>query len=253
MWKIFQKPGVLVGIPDYIDPSQLGDLLRLTGFGWVAVKVLQGTAKQDYNIDWLTRSGWPQAMRTRGITFGLWGYHMTDPAAEAKLASDLIGQFDDAAHSTFYIADCEAEYTSWGGEITRSAAFVKAFRALRPSRPAALTSYGGATLDNNLSSVFDYRPWQQSQFDFLPQCYFQQAAELEPAHCIEQAVTAGWGITEIHPIVASYSDTLGRMTGAQNGYLLRNCKKRFGIQGYSVFNGENMGSQDYADLQQIVG
>jgi hypothetical protein len=252
-WKVFQKPGMLVGIPDFADPSILGDTLRQSGFGWCAVKVLQGTNQDNYSIDWLVNTKWPEALRLRGITFGLWGYHENNPAAEAQLASDLITKFDDANHSCFYIADCEAEYTSWGGDVTRSAQFVSAFRKFRPTRPAAMTSYGGATLDNNLSTVFDYKPWQQNSFDFFPQTYFQQAPELEPAHCLEQAVAAGWTIDVIHPLVGVYHDTLGRITGAQNAYLIRNCRKRFNISGYSVFDAENMTIEDYKAFKEILG
>lgn len=253
MWKTFQKPGIFVAHPDFADPGVFGDTLRQRGFGWCAVKVLQGVNAEDANIDWMERAGWASALRKRGITFGLWGYHETNPAAEANLASTLITRFDDDAHSCFYIADCEMEYTTWGGDETRSAKFVNEFRRLRPGRTAALTSYGGAALDNNLSSVFDYKPWQNSLFDFMPQTYFQQAPELEPAHCLEQAIAARWRADAIHPIVGSYTDSFGRMTGAQNAYLLRNCIKRFNTKGYSVFNAENMTPDDYKSMQTILG
>lgn len=250
MWKVFQNPGVFVARPDFQDPTIVADRLKAAEISWCAVNVLQGT--EVVWADWMDRTNWPSILRSRGITFGLWGYHKTDPVAEAKLASDLIGHFDDPAHSTFYIADCEGEYTtSWGGEITRSKAFVQAFRTLRPSRPAALSSFGAAIWDFNLNTVFDYKPWQNNQFDFMPQAYFNQAAELEPAHCFEHALAAGWQPNQIHPTVGIYQDTLGRVSGDEYSYLLRNCRKRFNMLGWSLYNLENTSAEDLAALARV--
>jgi hypothetical protein len=249
-WKVFQKPGIFVGHPDFADAQQFANRLAANKIGWCAVYVHQGASAQ--NVDWLDAHNWASIMRNAGITFGLWGYLSHDPVGEAKLASDLISHFDDPAHSTFYIADAEAEYTSWGGDITRSATFASTFRNLRPARPAALTSFGAATWDFSESTVFDFKPWQQNNYDFLPQCYFQQAAENEPAHCVEQAIAEGWPASTVHPIVGIYDDQLGRINGDQYSYLLRNCIKRFGTVGWSIYNAENVTDADLQALARLA-
>src|SRR3954463_16680351 len=97
--------------PDFADAATFARKLASHGFKWVAVKGHQG--QEERNRSWLEAHDWAGNMRRAGITFGLWGYLTDNPVAEAQLASDLITRYDDPGHSCFYIADAEAEYTSW--------------------------------------------------------------------------------------------------------------------------------------------
>lgn len=246
-WPIFQKAGVFVAHPDFADAQQFAAKLAASRFGWCAIYAHEGASEQ--NAGWLSSHDWFGALRAAGVRPGIWGFLKDRPEVEAQLASDLVAKYDGPGSDVFYIADAEAAYKSdTGGDRGRSARFVAAFRHLRPSRTAALSSYGAASWDNLLGTVFDYAPWQQNRFDFLPQAYFQQAAELEPGHCVEQAIANGWPAATVHPTVALYTDALGRVNGDQYSYLLR----RLQTKGFSAFNAENATDADLAALARIA-
>lgn len=260
-WPVFAKAGIFVAHPDFTpDPAAYVAKLASYGFGWCAIYAHQGLAEQNAGP---IMQAWLAALRAHSIRPGIWGFLETAPAAEAQLASDLIAKYDGPGSDLVYIADAEALYTAWGGDAARSTAFVKAFRALRPKRSAMLTSYGAAAWDNSLATVFDYKPWQAGPFpfEFAPQAYLNTAAELEPRHCIDQAILNGWPITAVHPVVATYTSAPNdpvpnqKIDGDQWSYLLRNLaptKGTVATRGWSVFNAEDSSDADLAALSRIA-
>lgn len=251
MWKIFDKNGVFVAHPDFADANLFASKLAAHGFGWCAIYAMEGT--QEQNASWLAGHDWFSALRANGVRPGIWGFLEEDPVGEAQLADALISKYDGPAHDVFFIADAEASYKAdTGGDRTRSGKFVNEFRRLRPTRVAALSSYGAAVWDNLLGSVFDYGPWQNNLFDFMPQAYFNETGEYEPGHCVQQALANGWRAVDIHPTVSSYDGALGRINGDQYSYILRTLNARYMTTGFSVFNAENMTDADFDAYSRLA-
>src|SRR5205807_10229556 len=159
---------------------------------------------------------------------------------EARLAAQLVDKYG----LDFYIANAEATYdrAARGGLWARSAQFTQAFRALEPSLPAALATYGAATGNNVLP--IDFAAWRNAGFDLLPEAYYNEFPEYRPDLTVAHALRAGWTRDRVHPIVGVYH----RYPAARYVALLR----RAGTLGFSVFVADQAGPRDYAALGQAI-
>src|SRR5439155_83773 len=83
-------------------------------------------------------------------------------------------------------AERSYERTSGGG--WRSAAFVRTFRSLEPTLPAALVTYGGAPAPFVLP--IDYAAWRNGGFDLLPEAYYNQYRNYRPDLTVAHALRA---------------------------------------------------------------
>ena len=218
--------GAFVADTREVDPTWLGHELRDNGFTWLAVKLHDGTTATPIEPSWIVR--FEQAS---GLTVGGWGVERTDPAAEAKLASDLVSQYGLG----FYIADAEAEYKYTHADgtsserIARSKQFVSAFRALQPLLPAGLSSYCRADTQD-----LDWQAWVDGGFAFLPQAYVNaQGDSSAPAKCVAGA--AKWfPATQVHPTVGSYHAPVADPSPQAYAQLLADA----GTTGFSVYLAE---------------
>lgn len=191
-----------------------------SGYSWVAIQVndrgvIHNPAIQLFVNIW----------RFYGYKVGGWGINHTDPVGDARDASDAIREYG----LDFYIADAEAEYKASEGGWERSARFVSEYRRLRPSFPSALSSLGGSpepwVMDIN------YKPWQEANFDFLPQAYWNDYLEYEPGSVLSHARRAGFNPLRVHLTYGLYPGHRG--TIPLSTYLLQ--PKTIG---YSVFRAE---------------
>ena len=214
-------------------PSSLADELAATDFSWIAIQIHNGLATRRIDLSWLG------VFRAHGLAVGGWGVELKRPRREARLAARLVDRYG----LDFYIADAESSYkVDTGGVWGRSSAFTQAFRALEPTLPAALTTYGAPTC----TCVFpiDYGAWRRTHFALLPQAFYNQFREYRPDRTVAHALRAGWRRSEVHPVIGVYHG----FPAARYVPLLR----RAGTIGFSVFVAEAARPNDYAALAPLV-
>jgi hypothetical protein len=215
-----------------VDPDILGRQLLDAGFGWVAVFLHDGTAEDPVEADWVARF-----RRASGLPVGGWGVLRTQPVEEAAVADRQLARYG----LDFYVADAETEYEYSGTtgpdavRFERSRAFTAAFRALRPTLPAALSSYCRTDLHD-----LDWAAWQGSGFVFLPQAYVNDfGADAAPAACA-QAAAPTFGAANVHPTIGMHPGAKRALSGAGYARLLR----RAGTVGFSVYLAETRMDED---------
>ena len=232
---VWNGAGVFVADPgDFPGPWGLADQLQQNHFSWVAFELHDGLTPKSLDPMWVS------VFRDHGLRVGGWGVEQTHPAQEAQLAAQLVDQYG----LDFYIANAEATYTrgARGGLWRRSADFTQAFRAVEPSLPAALATYGAATGNNVLP--IDFASWRDANFDLLPEAYYNEFPEYRPDLTVAHALRAGWRRDEVHPIIGVYH----RYPAARYVALLR----RAGTLGFSVFLADQTRPADYAALGQAI-
>jgi hypothetical protein len=175
----------------------LGRILREAGFGWVAVRVQDGTVEDPVQADWVYRF-----RLASGLPVGGWGVLRIEPEAEARLGSELVARYG----LDFYVANPEVEYEFSGADgpsderSGRSSRFVGAFRTMRPLPfPLGLSSY--CRPDHH---DIDWASWRGAGAAFLPQAYVNDiGAEGSPPACVTGArgVFAG---DDIHPVIGMH-------------------------------------------------
>lgn len=232
---VFSGAGVFVDNPqDFPDPATVAGWLQAAHFTWIALHIDDvGT------LDW-TDPTWIPTMRAHGIHVGIWGVESLDPIAGAAIANLAI----DLYAPDFYIADAEAPYmgkkrsTGW----ERSEMFVRAFRAMQPSLPAALVTLGAATAPYVLP--IDYAAWRNAGFDLLPEAYFNQYKGDRPDLTVASAQRAGWPLSAVHPVIGVYH----HYPAANYVPLLQSLATR----GFSVFLGDQMSAADFSALSGVA-
>jgi hypothetical protein len=218
--------GALVWHEADVEPTALGQTLRAAGFGWVAVYLHDGLVEDPVEADWVYRF-----RLASGLPVGGWGVLRTEPEQEAALAEQLLGRYS----LDFYIANPEVEY-EFSGESGpspersgRSQRFVSAFRDLRPSLPAAVSSYCRPDRHD-----IDWTSWRQAGFVFLPQSYVNDVGdEVAPARCVEGAA-AFFPRGAVHPTVGMHQGAMGSLDAGAYVELLA----RAGTVGFSVYLAE---------------
>jgi len=173
----WQTAGGLVYDAQAVDPTVLGNEMRAAGFGWVAVRIADGTTVIAPSPQWISLF-----RAASGLPVGGWSVLRDRPVQEAQLASSLIAQ--DGLD--FYIANAEQEYAYTIGtdsspdRFARSRAFVTAFRAAEPTLRAGLSSYCRPD-----GQDIDWGTWAKAGFAFLPQAYVGDLGPSgEPATCV---------------------------------------------------------------------
>jgi hypothetical protein len=245
---IWKRAGVFVAFRG-LDPVQLGRTLKASNFSWAIVPLHDPAHLMDRL--------WIEQLRAQGILVGGWAYLGKEPEADAARYSRMLRDYG----LSFFVANAEAEYKSdTGGDYERSARFVKAFRALEPEMPAALSSYGylgdwskmGSAEDRTKMRVFDFAAWRDGDFRWLPQLYWQSYEEYEPVRAVQWAIAKGWPKDWIHPTIGLYDPDRGgprRHTALEYVQKLQQVK----TAGVSVYSANAIRDEDYRVLSQAIG
>ena len=238
----WRSAGALVWHETDVEPTLLGRVLREAGFGWVAVRVQDGTVEDPVQADWVYRF-----RLASGLPVGGWGVLRTEPEAEAKLGSELVARYG----LDFYVANPEVEYEFSGADgpsderSGRSSRFVGTFRTLRPSPfPLGLSSY--CRPDHH---DIDWASWRRAGAAFLPQAYVNDiGAEGSPPACV--AASRGFfARDEIHPTIGMHIGLRGTVDVATYVDLLA----RAGTVGFSVYLAETrMTDADWRALGSAI-
>lgn len=235
---VFDGAGVFVDNPgDFPGPVALADELQRDHFSWVAFHAHNGIW-----VSWGVPQDWIDALRSRGIAVGLWGWEDAHPQLDAQLAVYQVRQ----VHADFYIADAEWDYerARHSAGWYRSQMFVNTFRQYEPDLPAAVTTFGGAPAPWVLP--IDFAAWRGAGFDFLPQAYFNQFPRVDrPDLTVAHAERAGWALDRVHPVIGVYH----RYPAANYVPLLRAA----GTTGYSLYLADQATAADYQALSVLNG
>jgi hypothetical protein len=232
---VFSGVGVFIDNPqDFSDAPTLASELQAAHFTWVAFHV-----DDVGNLDW-TPPSWLGVMRAHGIEVGAWGAEGPNPIASAGVADLSIRTYG----FDFYIADAEAPYEKQKGAngYWRSSFFVRAFRSMQPTIPAALVTLGAAKAPYVLP--IDFAAWRSGGFDLLPEAYYNQYPGYRPDLTVAHAQRAGWSLDAVHPVIGVYHD----YPAARYVPLLQN----LGTHGFSVFLGDQMTAADFSALSGVA-
>ncbi len=236
----WRSAGAFVWHTDGLDPAHLGQEMRANGFGWVAIRIHDGTTVDRVAPDWIARF-----RRASGLPVGGWGVLRDQPAQEARLAGSLIGQLG----LDFYIADAEVEYeySNQSGQSAqragRSAAFVRAFRTIEPQLPGALSSYCRADKHD-----IDWPAWRGADFAFMPQAYVDQfGGAAAPAACA--AAAAGFFAPgDVHPTVGTFPTSRPLPSPAAYAQMLKAAR----TVGFSLYLAETTPDTAWRDYGQAI-
>lgn len=230
---VFARAGVFVDTPqDFPGPWALAAELQADHFSWVALHV------DDVPTIDLTEQLWIDVMRAHGIEVGAWGVAGTDPVASAAVADYAIRTFG----FDFYIADAEAPYEKTDHGYGRSSLFVRAFRALQPTIPAALVTLGAARGPYVLP--IDFASWRNAGFELLPEAYYNQSRYYRPDLTVAHAIRAGWPVSLVHPVIGVYH----HYPASRYVPLL----ETDGAEGFSVFLADQATPADFAALAALA-
>jgi hypothetical protein len=210
-----------------VEPTLLGRVMRESGFGWVAVRLHDGTVEDPVEADWVYRF-----RLASGLPVGGWGVLRTEPEREATLASALVERYG----LDFYIANPEVEYEFSGMDgpsherSGRSSRFVGTFRSLRPAPfPLGLSTYCRPDRHD-----LDWTAWRQGQVAFLPEAYVNDVGlDVAPASCVA-AARGVFPRTDVHPTIGMHVGSRGTVDVATYVDLLA----RAGTVGFSIYLAE---------------
>ena len=232
----FDGAGVFVDNPGNLPgPWGLAVQLEENHFDWVAFHVTNGLNQLELDPMWI------DVFREHGISVGGWGYEEEHPLIDAVLAALAVRRYG----LDFYIADAEAPYlqTKKVHGWKRSRTFVKVFRSLQPTLPAALTTYGAA--EGPWVIPIDYASWREAGFELLPQAYYNQFPRVyRPDLTVAHSIRAGWTIDRVHPVIGVY-----RKYPAANYVPLLEAA---GTRGFSVWLGDQATAADYLALSVLT-
>lgn len=246
---LWEGAGVFVHIAGDISAALLARTLRENGFSWVAVMTHHGL--ELHNEDALER-GWLKELRAAGLRVGGWGYNQTEPEAEAALAAELVERFG----LDFHIANAELEYKCSGDDglcsgaidpaaerFGRSGRFVRAFRAVLPELPAAVSTYGRVDLAN-----LDWAAWRAGGFHLLPQSYLNERHMDDPVLSAGGAVQERWALSAVHPTIGAYDGQAGEILIDE--YVAR--LEEAGTTGFSVYLAHHIADEEYEELGEAI-
>ena len=184
-----------------------------------------------------TRSGSTSSASTVSRSApGVWsGRH---PLIEAVIASVQVQRYG----LDFYIADAERTYESNQGGGWRSANFVRDFRQLEPTLPAALVTLGAAPAPYVLP--IDYAAWRNAGFELLPEAYYNKFSVYRPDLTVAHALRAGWTAAQVHPVIGIW----GRYPAVNYLPWLESD----GARGFSVFLADQAQAADYDALSALA-
>jgi len=228
---VFDGVGVFMDNPqDFPDPETLGTWLQDAHFTWVAMHIDDLPTFEAVDRHWI------DTLRAHGLEVGVWGAEGNNVASDVAVANYAIQTwgFD------FYIADAENPFEKKGAY--RSGEFVRAFRQLQPTIPAALITLGAAKAPWVLP--IDFAAWRSGGFDLLPEAYYNQYPGYRPDLTVAHAQRAGWSLDTVHPVIGVYH----HYSAAKYVPLLQG----LGTRGFSVFLADQMSLADYSALAGIA-
>lgn len=234
--QLWQGAGVIVADAAGFAPDR-ARTLRRSHFRWVAVKIHHGLDSELRNGQAL-RDGWARGFRRNGIRVCGWGVLDDEPVLEARLATALVA----GSGLDCYVADAEGLYmgAGYGGVVSRSSEFVRAFRERAPLLPGAVTTEGAAIHPWVLP--FDYASWRDHGFALLPQAYLSIEAHYGPSYAVAHAVRAGYTQERVHPMIGiGWAEKRRKHWGGD--YVWRLVRAQ--TTGFSVFLGETTGDVDF--------
>lgn len=245
---IWDEDGIFVNDLSAFSPQLHGEAARSAGFRWIAPRIQDGVTVESN----LGGAGALAPLRAQG--FGIVGWHVCreNPEAEAPV---LAQQAHDLKLDGI-IANAEYEYEfsadKFGGDsqaargerFGRSRRFLTALRALLPTTPVALSTFGRADRHD-----LEWSAWIQDGAHFLPQAYPNVAAELEVGLCVERAgqclsAALSWTPDRVHPTINMTTEGSGAVSPAKyTEDILAS-----GAKGFSVYLGEVMAEDAYKAL-----
>ena len=228
---VFDGVGVFMDNPqNFPDPETLGTWLQDAHFTWVAMHVDDLPTFEAVNRHWI------DTLREHGLQVGAWGAEGKNVASDVAIANYAIETwgFD------FYVADAENPFEKAGAY--RSGQFVRAFRQLQPTIPAALVTLGAAKAPWVLP--IDFAAWRSGGFDLLPEAYYNQYPGYRPDLTVAHAQRAGWSLEAVHPVIGVYH----HYSAAKYVPLLQG----LGTRGFSVFLADQMTLADYSALAGLA-
>jgi hypothetical protein len=243
---IWDEDGVFVNDPSAFSPHLHGEWAWTAGFRWVAPRIQDGETAA--NSDELRGSGALGLLRTRGFHIVGWHVCRERPEEEAKLLARQTAELGLAG----VIANAEYEYEYSAGasdadraeRFGRSRRFLSALRAVLPTIPIALSTFGRGDRHD-----LDWAAWIQDGAHFLPQAYPNVAAELEVGLCVDGAgrclsSPVSWTHDRVHPTVNMTGEGSGPVAPVKYAADLAAAH----VTGFSVYLGEVMAEADYRAL-----
>jgi hypothetical protein len=247
---VWDEDGVFVNDPSAFSPHVHGEVAWAAGFRWVAPRIQDGDSAA--NADELRGSGALGLLRTRG--FAIVGWHVCRDRPEAEVP--LLARQAAELGLTGIIANAEYEYEYSAGtseadraeRFGRSRRFLAALRAVLPTMPIALSTFGRGDRHD-----LDWATWIQDGAHFLPQAYPNVAAELEVGLCVDGAgrclsSPASWTHDRVHPTVNMTGEGSGPVPPAKYAADLVAAR----VKGFSVYLGEVMAEADYRALAEAA-
>jgi hypothetical protein len=228
---VFDGVGVFMDNPqNFPDPETVGTWLQSAHFTWVAMHIDDLPTFEAVDRHWI------DTLRAHGLQVGVWGAEGVNVASDVAIANYAIESwgFD------FYIADAEDPFEKKGAY--RSGQFVRAFRQLQPTIPAALVTLGAAKAPWVLP--IDFAAWRSGGFDLLPEAYYNQYPGYRPDLTVAHAQRAGWSLDAVHPVIGVYH----HYSAAKYVPLLQG----LGTRGFSVFLADQMSIADYGALSALA-
>jgi hypothetical protein len=246
---IWDEDGVFVNDLSAFSPHLHGEWAWSAGFRWIAPRIQDGVTVESK----VGGSAALDSLRARGFKIVGWHVNRTDPEGEAAVlarqAQDL--KLDGIIANAEYEYEFSADAPEFGGtegrgeRLGRSRRFLTALRALLPTMPVALSTFGRADKHD-----LHWAPWIEDGADFLPQAYPNVAAELEVGLCVKGAANClsdpkvGWTLDRVHPTI--------NMTGEVSGPIPPEKYTKdilaSGAKGFSVYLGEVMTEDAYKAL-----
>lgn len=243
---IWDEDGVFVNDASAFSPHLHGEWAWASGFRWIAPRIQDGESPA--NADHLRGSATVQLLRTRG--FQLVGWHVCRERPEAEAALLARQAVDLGLAGIVANAEYEYEYSAGTSEqdraerFGRSRRFLAALRALLPTMPVALSTFGRADRHD-----LDWSAWIQDGAHFLPQAYPNVASELEVGLCVEGAgrclsSASSWTPDRVHPTVNTTGEGSGPVPPDKYAADLAAAR----VSGFSVYLGEVMSESAYRAL-----
>lgn len=233
------KAGLGLWVWNATDPKGHVNKCRSHGYGWLALKVHEGT--HEYN-DPAIIDEYRRLCAKYKIKFGAWGYCSSPTYEGGIVAAKLAHDFG----ARFYIADVEAEFERAPRAASRH--FIQGFEHTAKEtgyHPTSLwlSSFGRVDLHPDI----DYREWARAGWGFMPQAYSCESAELQPGACLRHAEDY-WPRHLIQPTLGAYAGARGRIPADQ----LAHEAKGLGLKGVNVWEAHTATPQELARVAGVV-
>lgn len=168
-------------------PTSLFNDLAALGYRWVSVKAAHMMDAR--NLDEVERV--LDAATNAGLRRSIWTWCEGDPADEAYFHASVARSLG----AELVIPNCESSYEFVGAWKSRTYALT--LRQNLPDVPVGVSVLGGAAIPPGATLSpwqrgFDVTPWLEIDADFLPQAYWNMAAEYRPSNTVHT-----WEITGV--------------------------------------------------------